>query len=124
MLRRLVAVVWLSVVGVGLALADDIKAKVKSVDVDKSTITFTVDDKDQTLPVAKDAKISKLEFQKEKGKKKGKLEEVPVSGGLGGLTAGQDVTITTEKVDEKDTVTAVKLNQAPMKKGKKNKDKE
>ena len=57
-MRNLVAAVFVLVLAAGLTLADEVKGKVKSVDADKSTITVTVGDKDQTLSVSKDAKLS------------------------------------------------------------------
>lgn len=41
-----------------VALADDAKGTIKSVDADKSTIVVTVGDKDMTYTVAKDTKIT------------------------------------------------------------------
>jgi hypothetical protein len=58
MLRNLIAAVFVLVLAAGFTLADEVKGKVKSVDADKSTITVTVGDKDQTLSVSKDAKLS------------------------------------------------------------------
>jgi len=95
--------------------ADDVKGKVKSTDADKNTITITVDDKDQTVTVAKDAKITRLVGKKIK---KAQTEDVP--GGLNGLAAGSEVTVTTEKKDGKDVATAVKVEGLTTKK-KKNK---
>jgi opacity protein-like surface antigen len=95
-----------------LATAEDVKGKVKSVDAEKSTITVTVGEADKTFDVSKDAKIT---HKVGKNEKKAKTEDLP--GGLGALTAGTDVTITTEKKDDKDVVTAIKVEGlAPKKK--------
>jgi hypothetical protein len=92
MLRKFLCAAVVCLLAVGFALADDIKGKVKSVDPDKGTITVTVDDKDQTLPVSKDVKLSL-------GKKVKELKDVQV---------GKDVVLTTSKQDDKDVVTEIK----------------
>jgi len=74
--------------------------KVVSVDVEKSTITLSVDGKDQTLRVEKGASIQKP------GKMK-KLEEV--EGGLKGINSGDEATLTLEKKDGKEVVTRIVL---------------
>jgi hypothetical protein len=90
--------------GANTAWSDEVKGKVKSVDADKSTITVTVDDKDQTFTVAKDAKVYSLV-----GKNAKKAQPQDIAGGLKGVNQGVDVTLTTEKKDTKETVTAVKV---------------
>jgi len=87
-----------------LVQAEENKAKVKSVDAEKSMITVTVGEADQTLEVSKDVKIT---HRVGKNEKKAKTEDLP--GGLGALTAGTDVTLTTEKKDDKETVTQIKV---------------
>lgn len=104
MLRNLVCTLTVGLVCLGMLQADEIKGKVKSNDAEKSTVTVTVADKDQTVDVAKDAKITRLV-----GKKLKKAQPEDVPGGLTGLTAGADVTITTEKKDGKDVATAIRL---------------
>ena len=95
-----------------VAQAEEVKGKVKSVDADKSTVTLTVGEEDKTFDVAKDAKISHWVGKNEK---KAKTEDLP--GGLGALTAGIDITLTTEKKDDKDVVTQIKVDAlAPKKK--------
>ena len=115
MFRNLMCAVCALVLGAGVAWADDIKGKVKLTDADKGTITLTVGDKDQTLTVGKDVKITQQVGKKEA---KAKTEDVP--GGLTGLAAGTDVTVTTEKKDGKDVVTTIKVDGLVAKK-KKNK---
>jgi len=99
--------------GLAIVQADEIRGKVKSTDADKSTITVTVDDKDQTLPVVKDAKIYRLV-----GKKIKKAQPEDVPGGLNGLASGTDVTLTTDKSDGKDVVKTVKVEGLTKKKKK------
>jgi hypothetical protein len=92
--------------------AEEVKGKVKSVDAEKSSITVTVGEQDRTLDVAKDAKIT---HRVGKNEKKAKSEDLP--GGLGGLTAGTEITLTTEKKDDKEVVTQIKVDAlAPKKK--------
>jgi hypothetical protein len=95
-----------------IAHAEEVKGKVKSVDADKSTVTVTVGEQDRTLDVAKDAKIT---HRVGKNEKKAKSEDLP--GGLGALTAGTEITLTTEKKDDKEVVTQIKVDAlAPKKK--------
>jgi hypothetical protein len=70
---------------------------VVGVDADKKTLTVTIDGKEKTLAVAADATIQAP------GKKK-MLE--PVEGGLKGVKAGDQLTVTK---DEKDVVTKIVL---------------
>jgi hypothetical protein len=105
-------VVALLIVAGGLRAAE-IRGKVKTTDTDKGTVTVTVDDKDTTLSVAKDAKITQLV-----GKKPKKAQAQDVPGGLGGLAAGKDVTLTTEPKDGKDVVTQIKVEGLTKKKKK------
>src|SRR4051812_20590708 len=107
MFRKLICAVAVVAFSMGLALADTIKGKVKEVDDDKKTITVTVDDKDQVVNVDKDARI----FTTGKGKKGQPGPEVALSG-LRAVLPGQEVTITTEKKDNKDVATAVKVEGA------------
>jgi hypothetical protein len=74
----------------GGLLAAEIKGKIKSVDADKSTITVTVGDKDETFTVAQDAKISV-----------GTVKDVK------DLKPGANVTLTTETKGGKEVVTAI-----------------
>ena len=114
MLRKFSWAVAALFLGTGVVSADSIPGKVKSVDATKSTITVTVDDKDQTFTVAKDSKIFQLVG---KGKK---AQPQDLADGLTGLKEGQTVVLTTEKKDDKDVVTQIKLDE-PAKKKKKNK---
>ncbi len=113
MFRTFLSALSALVLCAGVSLADEIKGKVKSVDADKNTITVTVGDKDQTIPIAKDAEV----FSLGKGKKGQPGPKVAVTDGIKGVKEGTDVTLTTEKKDDKDTVTAIKV-EAPAKKKK------
>lgn len=115
MVRTGVAVLALAFL-CSVALADQIRGKVKSVNAEKNTITVTVDDKDQTLDVAKTAKVYSLG----KAKKGQAPPEELVAGGLRGLESGKDVTIYTEKQDGKETATSIKLETTLKKKKDKN----
>jgi hypothetical protein len=95
MLRNFVSAVFVLVVAAGFTLADEVKGKVKAVDADKGTITVTVGDKDQTLTVAKDVKLSL-------GKKVMELKDVK---------EGTAVTLTTDN----DKVTAIKTTPTGIK---------
>lgn len=115
MVRTCVAVLALAFL-CSVALADQIRGKVKSVNANNNTITVTVDDKDQTVDVAKTAKIYSLG----KAKKGQAPPEELVAGGLAGLGVGKDVTIYTEKKDGKETATSIKLEAMTKKKKDKN----
>ncbi len=90
MLRRLLCTMVALLFMTGGLLAAEVKGKVKSVDADKSTITVTVGEKDQTFTVAKDAKVS-----------------VGTVKDLKDLKAGANVTLTTEKKAGKEVVTGI-----------------
>ena len=110
----------LSILGLAFSVAgaEQVKGKIKSVDVDKNTVTITVDDKDQTFEVPKTAKVFSLGYAK-----KGKVpKEVPLDGGIGGLKIDSGVTVTTEKMDGKDVVTSIQLDGTAKKKKKKKND--
>lgn len=106
MLRIVVCVALaLAIFALG-AVADEYKGRIKSVDPAKNTITVTIGDKDQEFKVPATARITS--------------GEKDVKGGLGGKAftkTGGEVTITTEKKDGAETVTAIKLT------GKKKQDK-
>src|SRR5262249_49471084 len=89
------------------AAAEEIKGKLKKAGNDK--ITITVDEKDKTFDVSKDAKVVTL------GKKK---QLVDVTGGLKGLKEGDEVTLTTDKKEDKEVVTQVQVAGKKKKKAK------
>jgi hypothetical protein len=98
-----------------LVQAAVIRGKVKSTDADKNTITVTVDDKEQTIAVAKDVRVTQP--NPAKNNKKRPLVDVP--GGLKGLSSGNDVVITTYKNEGKDEAAVIHVD-GPAKKKKKN----
>jgi hypothetical protein len=76
MFRKLLCSIFVMAVVVGLCAADDFTVIIKKSDADKNTITFSKFEfgkkgdkgtkaEDVTLPVAKDAKITKGKFNKE-----------------------------------------------------------
>jgi hypothetical protein len=111
MLRQVSGMLVMLAMVVGVALGDDIKGRVKSTDVEKNTITITVNDKDQTLNVSKDAKFVGLY-----GKKLNKAQIRDIPGGLSGVRAGANVTVTTEKKDDKEFAIGVKVEDLQKKK--------
>jgi hypothetical protein len=113
MVRTLFSALFALLIAAGGSWAEEIKGKVKSVDASKSTITVTVNDKDRTLTVAKDAKVFQLV-----GKKLKKAQPQDVPGGLAGLEAGKEVTVTTDKKDGQDVVTQIKVEGLAKKKKK------
>ena len=93
---------WWAVAGLvlcasGLA-ADEVKGKIKAVDADKHSITVTVGDRDREFTVTDDTKLLGPS-----GK--------DIKNGLGSprLTAGAEVTVSTDKKDGQDVCTKVQL---------------
>jgi PDZ domain-containing secreted protein len=74
---------------VGVAIADEAKGKVKSVDADKGTIVVTVDGKDTTFSADKAT--------------------------IGKTKAGDEVTVTYKKEGDKMTASAIKGKETPKK---------
>ena len=119
------AVLTVMLLGVTTAEADEVKGTVTAVSTTKSTITLTVDGKAKTYPVAKDASFTTA--TRVAGKKKGKTTErvTPIDGGLAGIKTGASVTVLTETIDDKESVTSVKVSggtAANVKKKKKKKE--
>ncbi|OAI54308.1 hypothetical protein AYO44_15145 [Planctomycetaceae bacterium SCGC AG-212-F19] len=100
-MKRFIVVLFAMVIVSTGTLGDELKGKLKDVDIFKKTITVNAAGKDTVLSVADNAKITTTG--------KGKNPGGDVVGGLLGLKAGGDVTVTTEKKDDKDIVTAIKL---------------
>ena len=122
MTRMLIGAMVVGLMGVAAASAEELKGNVKKVDKDGNTLTLTVDGKDTTYTISKDASFVTVSL--EKGKK-GKVNEklTPIDGGLGGIKAGTDVTVLTDKQDDKDVITSIKVSDgkpATTKKKKKN----
>ena len=123
------AVLTVMLLGVTTAEADEVKGTVTAVSTTKSTITLTVDGKAKTYPVAKDASFTTATrvAGKKKGKTTGKTTErvTPIDGGLAGIKTGASVTVLTETIDDKESVTSVKVSggtAASLKKKKKKKE--
>lgn len=106
--------------GLSAASADELKGTIKAVNKDANRLTLTIDGKDRTLPVGKDASFVTVTAAKNK-KGKSKEKVTPLDGGLGALKVGSAATVLTEKVGEKDEVTSVKVGSgaAAKKKAKK-----
>lgn len=96
MLRKFVVAVCAVVLCVGVALAAELKGKIKSVDADKNTVTVVVDGKEMKLDITPD---TKLLSPKDKALKEG----------IKSLKADQEVTITCEKKEGKEVCTQIKL---------------
>lgn len=94
-----------------LILADTYKAKIANVDEEKRTVTFDVDGKAKTFNLTKDAKI----YTTGKAKKGTPAPEILVT--LAAIK-DRDTTVTTDKVDGKEVVTVIKLEDAKKKKKK------
>ena len=89
MVRSLIAVMCGLVVCAGGASAAEVKGKVKKIDGDK--ITVVVAEKEQSLTLAKDVKVTELVG---KGKK---ATPKDVEGGVKGVKEGVVVTLTTDE---------------------------
>lgn len=94
------AILFLSL---NLVFADTFKSKIKAVDEEKRTVTFDVEGKEKTYGLTKDVKIYSVG---KKGKKDEKAPEtlIPLAN-----IKDKSVTITVEKVDDKDLVTMIKI---------------
>lgn len=111
MLRRFVFGIGVLVIAAGGLLADDFfAAKVKK--TEEKSLIVTVDDKEKTLTVSKDAKIFKVEGKGKKATNKN------IAGGLSGLKEGDPVTVWTETRDDKEVVTQVRVDSNTPKKKK------
>ena len=90
-------------VGLNLVIADTYKSKIKAIDEEKRTVTFDVDGKEKTYGLTKDVKIYSVG---KKGKKDDKAPEtlIPLAN-----IKDKSVTITVEKVDDKELITMVKI---------------
>jgi Cu/Ag efflux protein CusF len=97
MLRRIVCALFVLTLSFGIALADEYKGKIKSVD-DKS-LTITVDGKDVKVDVSDSTAVVAGKDGKEK----------PVKGGLKSLKEGAEVFVKTEKKDNKEVATQIKV---------------
>lgn len=110
MLRLLAASVLAVGVCTAVCLAAEVQGTVKK--VEKGKITVTVDDKDTTYPVQKDARvISATQTKLKNGKFREKSSDL--AGGLTAVKVGSKVSLTVEKEivgeAEKETVSQVKV---------------
>jgi hypothetical protein len=96
MIRKLLCTLVAVALFAGVAGAEVLKGKVKSVDEKK--ITVTVDEKDKTFDLTKDVKVTTVG-------KKAKVMDLP--GGISAVKVGDEVTLTTEKKGEKEVVVEV-----------------
>jgi hypothetical protein len=107
MIRTMLALAALAV-GLPAASADELKGTIKTVNKDANKLTLTIDGKDRSLAISKDASFVTLTSEKNKtGKPKEKV--IPLDGGLGALKVGLVVTVVTAKAGEQDEVTSVKV---------------
>jgi hypothetical protein len=122
MIRAAAGAVLAAMLGVAVTAADEVKGTVKSVDKDKNTITLTVDGKETTFDVSKDASfVTTSTVPGKKGKTTEKA--TPIDGGLGGVKVGASATVLTEKIDDKESVTSVKVSDGAAAAAKKKKKK-
>lgn len=107
MIRSMLTLTALAL-GLSAASAEELKGTIKKVSKEANRLTLTIDGKDRTLPVSKDASF--VTVSSKKGKK-GKPKETvtPLDGGFGALKEGSAVTVLTEKAGEKDQITSVKV---------------
>lgn len=109
MLRSFACAVLALACAVGVLVAAEIKGKVKSVDTDKKTITVTTsEDKEVTVSYNDDTKFTGGKGNIDREKAIGRMAKTP----------GGEVTITTEKKDDKDVATEIKVKFERKKKDK------
>ncbi len=108
-MRSFAAATLVALLSLTAASAAETQATVKSLDKTKSTITVTVQGKDKTFPVSKDASF--VTVSQVAGKKGTTTEKLtPIDGGLDGVKVGTNVTVLTDTVDAKETVTSLKVS--------------
>ena len=119
MLRKLMGVFAVALLlCVGVVMADEIRGRIMKVDVDKKTMTISVDGKETTYPVADDA-----EYPKGKDGAEGSLKSV-AKRVENSKDKGVRAKLTTDKKKGKDVVTKVEYEQGKGKgKDKGDKDK-
>jgi hypothetical protein len=109
MSRRVLAAVAVLFACAAFVVAAEIKGKISKVDAENNKITVTVDGKDQEFTLTKDTKIVGGKGDIKDGLKSKRFSDKAIKQGI-------DVTVTTEKKDDKEVVTQVKIS---GKKGKK-----
>ena len=101
MWRKALAAVSLVGLILTATFADTYGEKVKSVDVEKKTITIPVEKKDKTFPVADTCKV---QAQMKTGKI---VKLVPEKEGLKAIKVGGEVILSTERVDGVEVITGI-----------------
>jgi hypothetical protein len=110
-IRTLFATLSVLALALSTVSADEVKGKVKGVNSAGNSLTLTVEGKDKVFAVSKDASF--VSVANAPGKKGKPMEKVtPIDGGLTGVKIGNTVTVLTEKVGTKETVTSVKVTGA------------
>ena len=103
MVKRAFAAVAACVFGFSMAAAGEVNGTIKN--VNKASLTLTVDGKDKVFSVGKDVSVVSVAT---KGKKK-KPVETPISDGLTGIKGGANATVATEISGGKEVVTSIKI---------------
>jgi hypothetical protein len=115
MLRKLTGLMaMVLLLFVGVVMADEIKGKITKVDVDKKTMTVSVDGKETTYDVSDTVKMPKT-----KSKKTGEEKEQTLKGLAkqveNSKEGGVKAIVTTEKKSGKEVVTEVKYDKGKAK---------
>ena len=106
-MKRILLLAVLAICG-SQSSAAELKGVFKSGDKAKNTITVAVDGRDATYAMSKDASI--VSVRTVKGKKNKTAEEVKTLDGLDAVKPGSQVTFLTDKQDEQEVVSSVKVN--------------
>ena len=110
MIRRAAVGVFAVLVCVVSSLsADEVKGTVKSVNPSQSTIVLSVNGKTITYKVSKDASVVSVATVMDK-KNKATEQVKSIDNGLAGVKMGATVTVLTDRVDEKEIVSSVKVS--------------
>jgi|SRR5262245_7888139 len=108
MRRAFLAAVVVAALGASDLRADDVKGTVKKVDAEKGKLTVTVDDKDRTFDVPKDAKVT-IQVAAGNLTAKDGLKNEWFKRAAEAKGGGYTVEVTMEKKKGKDVVTKVHL---------------
>lgn len=115
-LLLLEAVILLGVMAV-TGSGEEIQGVLKRIDKDKHSVVLTVEGKDKTFAVNKDASVVEVRTVSQKnGKTAEKLTSIDA--GIAGLSTGSKVTLLTESLDGKVAVTSIKATPAAKDKDK------
>lgn len=108
-MRTILGATLVALMAFSAASATELKGTIKSVDKKTGSIVLTVDGKDKKFSVSKDASI--VTVSQVPGKKGMTMEKLtPIDNGLEGVKTGATATLLTDKVDDKETVTSVKVS--------------